>query len=228
MASVISKFNTLISANVHNMLDTSLRRNSLKVIDEYIRQAERNLDDLEQSAVTVGGNAKGLKRRYEEFMAQIESLDANIDTLLMKGKNELALAAQTDLNNKQKIAEEYRQQWQRLEEEYQQLLLSRRRLEHRLLMIQQQREQLRALIELIATKKLANRTARSLDDLAGAGDDDIRRISEGILFELDRAETEAEVLSSRLQNQVDESMVESEIELQLEERRKRLGFEGQD
>ncbi len=228
MASVISKFNTLISANIHNMMDGALRRNSLKVIDEYIRQAERNLDDLEQSAVTVGGNSKSLKRRFEEFTAQIEALDANIDTLLKKGKNELALAAQTDLNNKQKIAEEYRQQWQRLEEEYQQLLLSRRRLEHRLLLIRQQREQLRALIELIATKKLANRTARSLDDLAGAGDDDIRRISEGILFELDRAETEAEVLSSRLQNQVDESMAQSEIELQLEERRRRLGFEGQE
>lgn len=228
MASVISKFNTLISANLHHMLDTSLRRNSLKVIDEYIRQTERNLDDLEQSAITVGGNAKSLKRRYEEFMSQIETLDSSIDALLMKGKNELALAAQTDLNNKQKIAEEYRQQWERMEQEYQQLLLARRQLEHRLLVVRQQREQLRALMELIATKKIANRTARSLDDLVGAGDDDIRRISESILMELDRAETEAEVLSSRLQNQVDENMVQNEIELQLEERRRRLGMEGQE
>lgn len=225
MVSVISKFNTLISANLHNMLDSSLRRNSLKVIDEYIRQAERNIDDLESSAATVGGNSKSLKRKYEEFMAQVEALDGNIDVLLQKGKNELAMAAQTDLNNKQKIAEEYRQQWQRLEDEFQELMLSRRRLEHRLLMIRQQREQLRALMELIATKQLANRTTRSLDALAGTGDDDIRRITEGILSQLDHAEAEAEVLGSRLQNQVDDQMGRSEIEMQLKERRRRLGFE---
>lgn len=224
MASVLQKFNTLISANMHHMLDRALRNNSVKVIDEYIRQAERNLDELEDTAATVGGTVKTLRRKYEEFAAQVEKLDRDIDTLLLKGKNELALAAQTDLNNKQKIAEEYRKQWQAQEDEYKRLLDARRKLEGRLLAVRQQREQLRALLELTAAKQLTTRTIRSLDDLAGVGDDDINRMAENILSELDRAEAEAELAATRLSNQVEEAVTSTEIELQLEERRKRLGM----
>lgn len=224
MASVLQKFNTLISANMHHMLDRALRNNSVKVIDEYIRQAERNLDELEDTAATVGGTVKTLRRKYEEFAAQVEKLDRDIDTLLLKGKNELALAAQTDLNNKQKIAEEYRKQWQAQEEEYKRLLDARRKLEGRLLAVRQQREQLRALLELTAAKQLTTRTIRSLDDLAGVGDDDINRMAGSILSELDRAEAEAELAATRLSNQVEEAVTNTEIELQLEERRKRLGM----
>jgi phage shock protein A len=226
MASVLKKFNTLISANIHAMLDRAIRNNSIKVVDEYIRQAERNLDDLEDTAATIGGTVKTLRRKHEEFAAQVEKLDRDIDTLLTKGKNELALAAQTDLNNKQKIAEEYRQQWEAQEEEYQRLLSARRRLENRLVSIRQQREQLLAIMELTAARKLTTRTVRSLDDLAGLGDEDVQRLSAGIMSELDRAEAEAEIASTRLQNQVEEAVEQSEIELQLTERRKRLGLSG--
>lgn len=225
MASVMTKFNTLISASVHNLLDRALRNNSLKVIDEYLRDAERNLNDLEDTAATIGGTVKSLRRKYEEYSAQIEKLDHDIDTLLKKGKNELAVAAQTDLNNKQRIAEEYRQRLQQQEEEYTNLLTSRRKLEHRLVLIRQQREQLRALIELTAAKKVTTRTMRSLNDLSDSSDDDIRRISESILFELDRAEAESEIVSGRLQNEVEDAVGQSQIEAQLEERRRRLGMD---
>jgi phage shock protein A len=225
MASVLNKFNTLISASVHGLLDRALRNNSLRVIDEYLRDAERNLTDLEDTAATIGGTVKSLRRKYDEYTAQIEKLDHDIDTLLRKGKNELAVAAQTDLNNKQKIAEEYRQRLAQQEEEYQQLLNSRRKLEHRLVLIRQQREQLRALIELTEAKKVTTRTMRSLDDLSDSSDDDIRRMSENILFELDRAEAESEIAAGRLQNEVEEAVGQSQIEAQLEERRRRLGMD---
>lgn len=224
MASVLSKFNTLISANIHAMIDRALRSNSLKVLDEYIRQAENNLDDLEDSAATIGGTVKTLKRKHEEFSAQVEKLDRDIDTLLVKNKNELALAAQTDLNNKQNIADEYYEQWQAQEEEYKRLMDARLKLEAKLVNIRQQREQMKALMELTAAKQLTTQTVRGLNDLAGVGDEDIRRLTEDILSELDRAEAESELASSRLQNQVDDVIGSSQIEMQLDERRKRLGI----
>jgi len=224
MASVLKKFNTLISANVHAMIDRALRSNSLKVLDEYIRQAENNLDDLEDSAATIGGTVKTLKRKYEEFSSQVEKLDRDIDTLLVKTKNELALAAQTDLNNKQNIADEYYEQWQAQEEEYKRLMDARLKLEAKLVNIRQQREQMKALMELTAAKQLTTQTVRSLNDLAGVGDEDIRNLTEDILTQLDRAEAESEIASSRLQNQVDDVIGNTQIEMQLDERRKRLGM----
>jgi phage shock protein A len=224
MASILEKVNTLISANLHSLVDRALEANSLKVIDEYIRQAERNLEELEDSAAAIGGSAKTLRRKYDEFQAQIEKLDRDIDTLLTKEKNDLAVAAQADLNNKQKLAQEYFQQWQQQEAEYRQLLDTRIKLEARLVMIRQQREQLKALMELTEAKKLTTKTIRSIDDLAGLGDEDIRRVSEQIKSRLDQADAEAEMVTSRLQNAVDEVIGQTEIDIQLEERRKRLGL----
>jgi hypothetical protein len=101
---------------------------------------------------------------------------------------------------------------------------ARLKLEARLVAIRQQREQLRALIELTEAKQLTTKSIRSLDDLAGVGDEDIRNLTEQLLARLDRVEAESEMVSSRLQNQVEEAIGQSEIELQLEERRKRLGL----
>ena len=66
MPSLLQKINTLISANVHALVDSALEANSVKVMDEYIRQAERNLDALDDQAATVGGTVKTLKRKYED------------------------------------------------------------------------------------------------------------------------------------------------------------------
>ena len=96
MASLLEKINTLINANLHSVVDRALEANSVKVMDEYIRQAERNLEALEDSAATVGGTVRTLKRKYEEFAAAAEKLDRDIDTLILRGKDELAAAAQTE------------------------------------------------------------------------------------------------------------------------------------
>ena len=58
MASLFEKVSVLISANMHAMVDQALRSNSLAVIDQYVRQVEQNLEDLEDAAATVGGEAK--------------------------------------------------------------------------------------------------------------------------------------------------------------------------
>lgn len=122
MASLLQKINTLISANIHGLVDSALEANSVKVMDEYIRQAERNLDALEDSAATVGGTVKTLKRKYEEFASAAEKLDRDIDTLLMRGKSDLATAAQAEMNQKQQLAQEYYEQWQSQEQEYRRML----------------------------------------------------------------------------------------------------------
>ena len=108
---LFEKINTLISANLHGIVDKALQANSVQVMDEYIRQVESNLGDLEESTATVGGTVKTLKRKYEEFAATAEKLDRDIDTLIVKGKDDLAAAAQAELNTKQQLSQEYYQQW---------------------------------------------------------------------------------------------------------------------
>ena len=224
MASLLQKIQTLLSANVHALVDSALESNSVKVMDEYIRQAERNLDALEDSAATVGGTVKTLRRKYEEFAAAAEKLDRDIDTLLMRGKTDLAKAAQAELNQKQQLAQEYYEQWQAQEQEYRRMLDAKLHLEAKLTTVRQEREHLKALMELIEAKALTTRTIKGLDDLVGMGDEDVRRLGEQIRARLDREEARLEMATTSVGDQIDQVIGLSEIEMQLEERRQRLGL----
>lgn len=224
MASLLQKINTLISANIHGLVDQALEANSVKVMDEYIRQAERNLDAVEDAAATIGGTVKTLKRKYEEFAAAAEKLDRDIDTLLVRGKTDLAQAAQAELNQKQQLAQEYYEQWQSQEQEYRRMLDAKLKLEAKLTTIKQEREHLKALMELVEAKELTTRTIKSLDDLAGVGDDDVQRLGDQIRARLDREEARMEMATTNVRDQIDEAIGMTEIELQLQERRQRLGL----
>ena len=228
MASFLEKVRTLINANLHSIVDRALEANSVKVMDEYIRQAEKNLDALEDSAATVGGTVKTLKRKHEEFAAAAEKLDRDIDTLLMRGKQELAAAAQSDLNTKQELAQEYYEQWQQQEKQYQQILTMHRQLQGKLVAIRQEREQLLALMELAEAKKVATKTIKSLDGLATTNDDQINSMADKIRMRLDQEDARLDMATRNLSDEIDSAIGDTEVDIQLQERMKRLGIEGGD
>jgi phage shock protein A len=67
---------------------------------------------------------------------------------------------------------------------------------------------------------------QSLDDIVGVGDADIARIGDSIRARLDRASARSELAASRLEDQMDDVLERSAIDIQLEERKRRLGLEG--
>ncbi len=223
MASLISKIQTLISANLHSLADRALERNSLKVYDEYIRQIENNLEALEDSIATVGGTVKTLKRKHEEKTAQAEKMDYNIDSLIVQGRDELASTAQSEINIIQELAQEYHEQWQIQDKQFKSLLDMRIKLQHRLTFIKQQREKLQDLIELTEAKKIVTRSLGGLNALAEVDDAQINNVAEKIRADLDREDTRLELASSNLSAEVERAVHDEEIRTQLEERRQRLG-----
>ncbi len=222
MASLTEKVNTLISANLHGIVDRALEANSVKVMDEYIRQAEKNLEALEDSAATVGGTVKTLKRKYEEFSGAADKLDRDIDTLILKNKEDLAAAAQAELNTKQQLAQEYYEQWQAQEGQYQAMLSMRLKLEAKMTTLKNEREHLRSLIELADAKKVTLKTVKSLDNMTVAGDEQISTLASNIRNRLDREDAKLEMATARMSDQIDEAVRGGEIDRQLEERKRRL------
>jgi len=224
MASLLDKVSTLIKANLHAMVDQALKANSLAVFDQYIRDAENNLDALEDAAATVGGNVKTLGRKVEQYQGESGKYDKNIDELLRQGKDELATAVQAKLNTTNKLLAQYQADLQKTQVEYQKLMDSKLKLEAKLTTIKQEREEMQALLDLAKSKERTVGAIRSLKDLEGVGDADIARITEGIRTRLDQAEAHAEIESSRLEDQVDVALGKAELDSQLAERKKRLGL----
>ncbi len=222
MPSLFQKVQTLVSANLHAIVDRALESNSLQVMDEYIRQVERNLDALEDSAATVGGTVKTLKRKYEEFAAAAEKLDRDIDTLIIKGKDDLAAAAQHELNTKQQLAQEYYEQWQAQQGQYDKMLDMRLKLESKLTTVKQEREHLRALLELAEAKKVTVKTIKSLDGLANTSDTEINNMADRIRARIDEQDARMEMATRNLSDEIEEAVRTGDVERQLDERRARL------
>ncbi len=224
MASLLEKAQTLISANLHEMVDRALEANSVGVMRQYIRDAEDNLEQLEDAAATVGGQVKTVERKYKEYKKKGDQLDRNIDALLMQGKTDLARAAQLELNSTRSLQEQYHEQWVRQEREYESLLNARLKLQTKLTTIRQEAKELEALLELAKSKEATGKAIKSLDDLVGIGDSDIARIGESIRGRIDKADAYSEMYASRLDSQMDDALGKAEIDLQLDERKRRLGI----
>jgi phage shock protein A len=224
MSSLLEKTQTLIQANLHAMVDRALEQNSVAVMRQYIRDAENNLRELERAAATVGGEVRTLERKYNEYKRKADQADRNIDTLLMQGKTDLARAAQNELNTNRRLQEQYHEQWVRQEKEYETLLNARLKLQAKLQTIRREQRELESLLQLAKSKEKTVRAIKSLDDLMGVGDTDIARLGESIRGRLDRASAHSEMYASSLSNQLDDALGQAEIDIQLEERKRRLGL----
>lgn len=224
MASLLDKVSTLISANLHYMVDQALKTNSLAVIDQYMRQVETNLADLEDAAATVGGEVKSLKRKVAEFEQRSDELDRGIDAFLLEGNESAAVATQSRLNSTQRVLETYQDQVDRQESEFRSLLDAKVKLEARLDTMKQEREELQALLTLAKSKEQTVKAMKSLDDLMGSGDSDISGIAESIYARLDKASVASEMRAANLDEQMDEVLERSALDAQLAARRKKLGM----
>jgi phage shock protein A len=224
MASLLEKVQILISANLHAMVDSALKANSLAVFDQYIREVEDNLENLEDAVATVGGELKTLRRKKKDLDERAAELDRNIDIFLREGKEELALAAQSKLNSVDLLVRNYDEMLERQELEFQSLKDSRLKLEAKLTTVKQEREELQALLDLARSKEITAKTIKSLDDLMAEDDADIARVAESIRARLDKASARSEMLAGSLESQMDEVLEKSTLEAQLAERKARLGL----
>jgi len=224
MASLVRKFRTLISANLHFLFDKALQSQSLAVLDEYIRKMTIQMRELYAAIETVAGNIKTVRRRHQELGDKADELNAAVDAFLIKGQDAQALAAQSRLNATREMMNTYEREWQRLHSSYRTLDDVYVKLEARFLMVKQEREELGHLLQLAKAREKLSRTIRSLDDLTGQGDAEVARVAEGIRQRLDEAEAHNEILLGSLDRGMEDALSSVEIEAQLEERRQRLGL----
>jgi len=224
MATLLEKVSTLISANLHALVDQALKSNSLAVIDQYIRQVEDQLENLGDATATVGGEIKSIRRKMEGHQQKAAELDRAVDAFLVQKDETAATSAQSRLNSTRQLIDTYQQQITSQEVEYQKLLDAKVKLEARLATMKQQRVELQSLLELAKSKEMVVKTVKSLDDMMGSGDSDISRMAQSIYSRLDKATAETELRSTGLDAKIDQVLERDAINSQLEERKKKLNL----
>lgn len=224
MASLSQKIRTLFLAKLHDLADNALQKSDLAVYDDYIRQADRGLAEFKNAIIPMFEQVRTSRRRREALATQAAEFDLAVDQFLLKGKRTEAMVTQKRLSKTLEIIQTYDTSLERQVTAAEKLQDMQVKLEGRLAIAKQEREELAYLLELAKAKEISTKTMKSLDSLIGQGDSDVAKAAENIRRRLDHADAAWEVQTSSLDHQMDDAMQSLEVEAELAARMERLGL----
>lgn len=224
MASLWQKIRILIQARLHETADKALAQSDLAVYDQYIREAEEGLADFKRAIAPMYAQVKTSRQRREALANQAAQLDLQVDLFLKSGKRTEAMVTQKQLNSTMNLVKTYDSSLAKQVAALEQLDDVRVKLEGRLAIARQEREELAFLLQLAKSKELSTKAMKSLDSLMGEGDMEVAQAAENIRRRLDHADAAWEVQSSSLDRQLENAMQDLEVEAELAARMERLGI----
>ena len=224
MASLFQKLRTLVRATLHEMADQAIQKSDLAVYDDYIRQAEYELGEFTKTIRPMIAQVKTTRRRRELLADRAAKYDYAIDEFLKKGKQTEAVVTQKQLLSTVELVKTYDTSLERQVSAAEQLDDVRVKLEGRLAIAKQEREELGFLLQLAKSKEVSSRAMRSLDSLMDQGDPDVARAADNIRSRLDHADAAWEIQANSLDSQLDDAVNSLEVEAELAARMERLGI----
>lgn len=210
---------------MHEMADRAVQKSDLAVYDEYIRQAERELAQFVSTIEPMYAQVKTTRRRRDNLANKAAELDAGVDAFLLKGRQTEAMVTQKQLTSTMQLIRTYDGSLERQVAAAEMLEDVRVKLEGRLNLVRQEREELGFLLQLAKAKEVSTQAMKSLDSLMGTGDSEVTQAAENIRQRLDHADAAWEVQASGLDNQLDDAMQSLEVEAELAARMERLGIQ---
>ena len=225
MASLFQKIRTLFKANLHDLADKAIQKNSLAVYDEYIRRAEQEVEQYRGTMMPMFAQVRTSRRRREALADRAAKLDIMVDRYLGERKKTEALVTQRKFISTMKLVKSYDHTLERQVRAAESLQDILTKLEGRLEIAKHEREELSFLLNLAKSKEASASAMRSLDTLIGEGDEELATAAESIRSRLDHADAAWEMQTNKLDEQLDSAMDDIEIEADLAERMQRLGIE---
>lgn len=225
MASLLSKLRTLFKAKLHDAADKALQKSDLAVYDEYIRQAERELETFKQTIAPMYAQVKTSRRRREALADKAARLDLLVDEFLKQGQRTEAMVTQKQFSSTMEMIRTYDASLARQISALERLDDVKVKLDGRLAIAKQEREELGFLLQLAKSKEISTKAMKSLDSLMGVGDTEVAQAAENIRRRLDHADAAWEVQTSSLDQQLDDAMHSLEVEAELAARMERLGIQ---
>jgi phage shock protein A len=224
MASLFQKIQTLIKANLHDVADKALQKSDLAIYDDYIRQAEEEVAEFKRSIAPLFAQVKTTRRRREALAENAAKLDVMVDHYLLNNQRTEAMVTQKKLSSTLDMIKTYDASLEKQVAAAEKLEDVRIKLDGRLEIAKQEREELAFLLQLAKSKEISTKAMRSLNTLMGEGDQEIAQAAENIRRRLDHADAAWEVQTSSLDQQMTDAMASLEVEAELAARMERLGI----
>ncbi|UFT98027.1 PspA/IM30 family protein [Radiobacillus kanasensis] len=222
MFKFFKRVSTVVGSELNAMLDKA--EDPVKMLDQFMRDMESDIREVESSVAKQIANEKMLKRKYEDALAIVEKRQSQAEKAIEAGNEDLARRALEDKKDHQEQADSLQASWERAKSDANMLREKLDEMKKEYQEMKLKKDSLKARAETAKTKTKINRTMSSI------GNDESKRGFERMEEKVMQFEAEAETsedLSAASKSLDDEfeAMEDSGVDDELAALKKKLGKE---
>lgn len=228
MASILEKVKTLLSASFNDMIDQALKRNPIKVLNEYLRQHEEALDEMRHDRANALGSLKTAERKVYESQDLISRIESEIEAILTDENPDndyLAENLAQDLIGQETRLEVLTQAYESAIRVNKALQMAESKMKGRIISLRNQIELLEAIKFEADIKKMSADKLISSAKMISSGSTSVEALAEEIKLQRDKADAKFELAMGTMDGALEDESGQSRASARLAQIRNRLGIE---
>ncbi|SDN05018.1 PspA/IM30 family protein [Sediminibacillus halophilus] len=222
MFKMFKRVSTIVNSELNSMLDKA--EDPVKMLEQFMRDMESDIREVESSVAKQIANEKMLKRKYDDAQALVDKRQGQAEKAIEAGNEDLARRALEDKKDQQEQADTLKESWERAKNDSQVLRDKLDEMKKEYQQMKLKKDSLKARAESAKTRTKMNRTMSSI------GSDDSKRGFERMEEKVLQFEAEADTSddlseSSKSLDDEFESLEKSGVDDELADLKKKLGKE---
>jgi len=228
MASILDKVKTLLSANFNDLIDQALKRNPIKMLNEYLRQHEEALDEMRSDRAVALGSLKTAERKVVETQDMIARIEGEIEAILTDndpGNDYLAENLVQDLVGQEEKLEVLNKAYESALRVNKALQMAASKMQGRIISLRNQISLLEAVKFEADIKRMSADRLISSARMISSGTTSVESLAEEIKLQRDKADAKFELAMGTMDGALESNSGQSRASARLAQIRNRLGVE---
>ncbi|WP_138415314.1 PspA/IM30 family protein [Aquibacillus sediminis] len=222
MFKMFKRVKTVVSSELNSMLDKA--EDPVKMLDQFMRDMESDIREVESSVAKQIANEKMLKRKYDDAQALVDKRQSQAEQAIEAGNEDLARRALQDKKDQETQANTLKESWERAKSDSDTLRTKLDEMKKEYQDMKLKKDSLKARAESAKTRTKMNRTMSSI------GNDESKRGFERMEEKVLRYEAEADTsedLSAESKSLDDEfaDLEKDDVDDELAALKKKMGKE---
>ena len=188
MAGILSRFKTIMEANINALLDKA--EDPVKMADQLARDLEKDLGEVRAETVSVMAEEKRAKRAYDEGVAEVEKLQRYAEKAVLAGNDADAKVFLSEKAAKAANLESLKGAWDLAAANAAKMREMHDKLIEQLKQVEDRKAAIRAKAAMVKSQQKANEIK---SDLGGSSLAAFDALEEKLNRKLDEAEAAAEL-----------------------------------
>jgi phage shock protein A len=217
--SIITRIQTLISANLNAMIDAA--EDPQKMVEEYLRQMRQELEEARAATALAMADETRLQARYQQAQTQADDWQHKAELAVRADDDALAREALTRKRTAQTLADSFRAQWQAQHDQVADLRDALARLEAKIAEAEAKRDLIIAKLHRAQTQEAITDAVQNIQD-RGA-DQSLERLEERADDRLAQAQSLGQLTNQSLDQRFSDLETQSAVDSDLAALKQRLG-----